>query len=137
MFYSLVHGFILLEVDDVEFNSFFTTVFDFEVEPLQMAPSICIDSHEEIVLVLAYLYYCIQVAAFEVALEDQFSVWLDRGVHSLEETGALGLEVGVELAEVCGHVLVVGPHGPLVLEGVLSLHLLMHFEAAAKSVTCR
>lgn len=51
-------------------------------------------------------------------------------VHSLEDAGAFGLEVGVELAEVGRKMREVSVDQRFILVDVLTLHLLVQLETA-------
>jgi glucose/arabinose dehydrogenase len=99
-----------------------------------VASGVAVDAHEQIVLVLAHPDDGVEVSAFEVAVEVEFGAWLDGRVHASEDASGLGFEIGMKFPEVWSHVLVVGAHGSFVLEGVLSLHFLVHLEAAGEAM---
>jgi len=84
---------------------------------------------------LIYFDDCVEVPAFEVALEKKFSLWLDCWVHAFEDSDLFRFEIRVKFAEKGSHVLIVPCQTTLILEHVISLQLLVHFEAALESVT--
>jgi hypothetical protein len=132
MGYSLVESFGFFEVDDIEAHSSFSAVLYCKIEPLQVAARVCVDAQVEVVLGLAHLHHAVQIAALEVAVEDELAACGEGGVHALEDARVFGPEVGVELAEVGCHVGVVGVEGAFVLEGIAARHFLVQFETAGK-----
>lgn len=101
-----------------------------------MSTGVGIHTHEQIIFVLCDTDHGIDIPAFIVAVKDDLFVWLKCGVHASEDAVIFGLEVCMKLAEISCHVHVVGVDGSLVLEHVLSVDLLVHFEAVAITITC-
>ena len=132
MCYSLVECFGLFEVDDIEAHPSLTAVLNCKIKPLQMTAGVSVDAQIEVVFCFAHLHHAIQVAAFKVAVEDEFTTGGNGGVHALEYSGIFGFEVGMELAKVCCHVGIIRVEGALVLEGITTRHLLVQFKTAGK-----
>ena len=133
--YTLVQCFGFLEINNIKLNFLFSAIFDLEVKPLQMSSCICVNSHEKIILIFTNFYDRIKISTLEVALKGKFGALFDGWVHAFENTGMFGLEVGVKFSKISGHMLIIRSHGTFVLKGVISLHFLVHFEAALKPGT--
>ena len=140
--YSAVETFLFCEIADVELvlDSLFE-VGDLEVEPVRMAASIGVDSHEEVVLlgfeVVVGSDDAVEVAAFEgrVELENIF-VGLIKEVEIPEEFLVFGrLDFGVEHFEEGEHHLGANFVEVIILErvGVFAGESFVHFECCGGS----
>lgn len=105
--YSLVQGLSLLKVDDIEFDLLLATVFNFKVKPLQVSSCICIDSHIQVVFILAYFNDCVEIAALKIAVKIKLSALFDCRVHSFEKSSVFRLKVGMKFPKICCHMLII------------------------------
>ncbi len=123
-----------MEVADIEFDLLFGIIFNGKVVPLEMAPSIGIYPHEEIILRGPHLNDYIKIASLKVGVKDNLFVDIESRVHTFEESGAFGLKVGVKLPEECSQVGIVGRVKVRVTEIVVVLQLLVHFETTPRAI---
>jgi hypothetical protein len=61
-----------------------TVIAHGKVEPMDMAPCIRIDAHEQIVFAGSNFDGYVQVAAFKVRIKDDLILQIDGGVHAAE-----------------------------------------------------
>lgn len=104
----MIQSLRFLEIDDIKLNLGLPTILNSEVEPLQMSPRIGIDPYIEVILILPHFDDSIEISTFEIALENQFSVFLDGRIHAFEDSCIFGFEIGMELSKICSHMLKVG-----------------------------
>lgn len=131
----MVQCFFLPKIAYIELDFAESLVFDGEIVPLDVSPSVRVDSHKQIVFVRPYLDGCVQIAAFKIGVEDELLVKVEGGIHAFEKPGSLGLEARVEFAEKGCQVGIIGSVQISITKFVVVFQLLMHFVAARRTVS--
>lgn len=114
---------------------FFPVILYFEIEPLNMASSVGINSKKKIILARVDLDDCIEISWLKIAIESGLLLFSDCRVHSFEDSWYFWFKVAVKFSEVCCHMNEVPVDHCLMLELIPLIYLGLHFEAAFVSVT--
>lgn len=95
-----------------------------------MPSSICIDSHEQIILIFSYFDGCIKITTFKGTIKNKFLACFNCGVHALEESAhrIFRFEIRVKFLKVCSHVEEITINKGLMFESILVFHFGLYFE---------